>query len=264
MKKIIAVLLLAASIMACQNKNQKTTGSELAIKSDTLSFNYDSLKVYSKNIPDRPDTTYAKISYPIFKNDTLNQYLKRQVFDFFAKEEPATSYQDIANSFVKGYDDFVKDDRNSRPQTWCLIIKIEVLRQKPNYLALRHTHYDYTGGAHGNTNISYINYNPQQHKEITLDSLIGQDKMPALTSLAEGIFRKDEKLSATEPLEGKYFFDDGKFILAQNFYVSDQGLVFLYNAYEIKPYSEGTTALTIPFAALKDLAKPHTILTSNP
>ena len=76
------------------------------------------------------------------------------------------------------------------------------------------------------------------------------------------IFRKNEKLSATEPLEERYFFDKGKFALAQSFYVNDKGLVFLYNPYEIKAYAEGYTELIVPFSALKAIAKSNTILTT--
>ncbi|WP_324288612.1 RsiV family protein [Pedobacter sp. SL55] len=68
-------------------------------------------------------------------------------------------------------------------------------------------------------------------------------------------------MSATEPLEQKYFFTNGKFALPKSFYVSDKGLVFLYNPYEIKAYAEGVTELVIPFSELSGIAKPQTILT---
>jgi len=45
--------------------------------------------------------------------------------------------------------------------------------------------------------------------------------------------------------------------------VSEKGLVFLYNAYEIDAYAAGRTILTIPFADLKDIAKPNSLLTST-
>lgn len=259
MKKILALLLMASGFMACQNGNHKSEPTDTAL-ADTLSYAYDSVKVYSQHV--LKDTTQASISYPVFKNDALNTYIKRHVFDYFAKEEPVTSYQDIANSFVKGYDDFVNNNKDTH-QTWFLNIKIKVLKQTAHYLALQVIHSDYAGGAHGNTNISYINYNPQTNEEITLDSLIQKDKMPQLLSIAESIFRKDEKLATTESLADKYFFENDKFALANSFYIDDKGLLFLYNPYEIKPYASGITRLSIPFSALKDIAKPNSILTTN-
>lgn len=259
MKHTLIFLFVLLAFSACQN-GKKGTGENVSSK-DTLSYTYDSIKVYSKNPNNLIDTPKASISFPVFKNDTLNQFIKRQVFNYFAEEEPITSYQDIADSFIKGYDDFVNTNKGTQ-QSWFLIIKINVLKQASNYLSLKYIHSDYAGGAHGNTTISFLNYNPKTNTQITLESLITQGKMETLVNIAESIFRKNEKLSATEPLEGKYFFDKGKFTLAQNFYVSDKGLVFLYNPYEIKAYAEGYTALIVPFSALKTIAKSNTILTT--
>jgi len=262
MKNSLAFLFLLLTISACQNGTDQK-GKTVIAASDTLTYTYDSVRVNSKNIPKKVvDTPNAVISYPVFKNDTLNQFIKRQVFNYFAKEEPVTSYQAIADSFIKGYDDFVSTNKDTQ-QAWFLIIKINVLKQSENYLALKYIHSDYAGGAHGNTTISFLNYNPKTNQEITLDSLIQTGKMATLTNIAEVIFRKNEKLNATESLEEKYFFDKGKFSLAQNFYVSNKGLVFLYNPYEIKAYAEGYTELIIPFEAIKNIARPNTILTTQ-
>ena len=261
MRNIIASLFLVFSLAACQNSSEK----KLVETADTLTYTYDSVRVYSKHIPKndygRIDTSKAVISYPTFKNDTLNQFIKRRVFDSFAQEEPATSYEAIANSFIKGYDDFVLTDKETH-QSWYLIIKINVLKQSPNYVALKYIHSDYVGGAHGNTMISFLNYDPKTNKEIKLDSLIQTGKMDTLVAIAESIFRKNEKLTPTESLEEKYFFEKGKFSLAMSFYVNEKGLVFLYNPYEIKAYAAGYTELIIPFSAIKDIAKPNTILTT--
>ena len=83
-----------------------------------------------------------------------------------------------------------------------------------------------------------------------------------MTKIGERIFRNDEKISSTASLTENYFFENGKFNLPENFYISNKGLVFLYNPYEIKPYVAGTTELVIPFANLKKIAKPNTILSS--
>lgn len=265
MKKLALILIATSILMACNSEKKDTTGSG-DTKTDTLTYKYDSVKVYSKYIikeDKNSDTAKASIKYPIFENQELNTYVNRQVLDYFSKEDRSvSSYQDIVNSFIKGYDSFYAENKDTH-QWWFLQIDIKVLRQTSDYLAMQYIHSDYAGGAHGITNISYLNYNPKTNQPITLDSLIDVSQKPKLLSIAEGIFRKNEKLSATEPLADKYFFDKGIFALAQNFYVSDKGLVFLYNPYEIKAYAFGTTELIVPFSALKEIAKPHTILTSS-
>ncbi|RZL47171.1 MAG: DUF3298/DUF4163 domain-containing protein [Pedobacter sp.] len=268
MRKLICLVTIILFFASCRNeKKEDQTTDGTTVNADTLTYKYDSVKVYSKNITKTDalprDTAKSVIKYPVFENDSLNQYINRQVLDYFSEEDPAIiSYKDIATSFIKGYDSFFAENKDT-PQSWYLIIDIKVLKQSGNYIALQKMHSDYAGGAHGITVISYLNYNPKTNKPITLDSLIAIKQKPKLLSLAESIFRKNEKLTATEPLSDKYFFENGKFALAQSFYVGDKGLVFLYNPYEIKAYAYGTTELIIPFVDLKNIAKPNTILTSK-
>ncbi|WP_316765657.1 DUF3298 and DUF4163 domain-containing protein [Pedobacter frigiditerrae] len=264
MKKLAIYLVLICIVAACRNDKGKTETSETSI--DSLTYGYDSVKVYSKNIvkiDSITDTAKAVIQYPIFKNEELNKYIQRQVLNYFSEEDKAViAYQDIAKSFITGYDSFYHENKDTQ-QVWFLNIDVHVIHQTANYIALEYIHSDYSGGAHPNTNFSFINFNPKTNQPLTLDSLIDKGNKAKLTSVAEGIFRKDEKLSSTEPLAGKYFFSDGKFTLPDNFYVSNKGLVFFYNPYEIKAYAFGTTEITIPFTVLKEIAKPNTILTTN-
>lgn len=265
MKKIILFFAITLIFTACRNENVNKNNAVSSSISDTLSYNYDSVKVYSKNIINSEnnytDTTKAIISYPVFNNDDLNKFIERQVTDYIAKDEQTASYDYLANSFVKGYDEFYAANKDTF-QSWFLMINITVLNQKKDYIALKYLHADYSGGAHPNTNSTFINYNPKNNQPITLDSLFEKNQKQALIKLGESIFRKNENLSPTISLENGYFFENGKFNLPNNFYISNKGLVFLYNPYEIKPYVAGTTELVIPFSNLKKIAKPNTILSS--
>lgn len=263
MRRIIQIGILALLFSACRNNGKEPRGQAL---NDTLSYHYDSVKSVSPMVVKTEglmfDTTKAIITYPVFSDTSLNTFLKRQVFNYFAKEEPEDTYGSITKSFISGYEEFRKD-YPERLQSWYLIINLKVLRQLPGYLSVQYSHADYAGGAHGNSSINYLNYNPETKQEIALDSLIVPGKMPQLVKIAENIFRKNEKLNSGESLEDRYFFENGKFSLAQNFRVTDQGLLFLYNPYEIKPYVDGYTELLIPFRDIQDIARPHSILSSS-
>ena len=266
MKKLGLFVIMLCLFIACRNEKPKEQTNAQPNQVDTLSYTYDSVKVYSKYVikNDRgTDTAKAIVKYPVFKNQELNTYINRQVLNYFSEEDQsATSFQYITQSFINGYESFYAENKNT-PQWWFLIIDINVIRQSKDYIVLKYIHSDYVGGAHGNTNISYLNYNTKTNQPITLDSLIDSSEKPKLLSIAEQQFRKDEKLTASEPLGDKYFFENGIFTLANSYYVSEKGLVFLYNPYEIKAYAAGTTELLIPFSALKAIAKPNSILRST-
>jgi hypothetical protein len=81
-----------------------------------------------------------------------------------------------------------------------------------------------------------------------------------LTKVADSIFRKQENLTPTASLKNDYFFKGDQFSLNKNFLITPLGLKFLYNQYEIKPYAAGQTVLDIPYAQIKTLLQPGTVV----
>lgn len=267
--KRTGIFVLLISFMACQSE-KKTTGAAdsiaMAGATDTLTYSYDSVKVYSKSPLSKDknitDTSKATISYPVFADKNINDFILKKVLLTADSGKNYSSYQAYASDFIKGFDDFQKTEKDS-PQTWFLEIKNEVTAQKTSYLSIRSRFVSYMGGAHPNTVFSYLNYNTLSKQEILLDSLLLPGAMPKLTAVAEEIFRKNEKLSPTASLKDGYFFENNTFSLNHNFTITEEGLKFLYNPYEIKAYVYGTTELLIPFSALKGIAKPNSLLSPS-
>lgn len=267
--KQLYILLLAAGFAAC-NSEQKIAGHADSATIDgpvtKLTFTYDSVKVYSKHpVPageNTSDTSKAVISYPVFSDEKINQFIAQKVMASAGEGEHYTSYAEFTNAFIKNFDDFSKENK-AYAQTWFMSGKVEVKEQQPGYLSFLYTYVNYEGGAHPNSVFSYLNYNPLRHREIVLDSLIIPGSMPKLTAIAERIFRKNEKIAPNASLKDNYFFENDKFSLNQNFSITKTGLKFLYNPYEIKAYAFGITELLIPFRELKEIARPNSLLTQE-
>lgn len=263
MKKL-TLLFLSLSFIACQNEKKTINSSDLNETDQTaLSFKYDSVKVSSnvliKGNENTTDTTKAVISYPVFSDQKINQFIEQKVMNCADEGEHYTTYKDFTNAFIQNFDTFSKENKEYG-QTWFMDAKVKVEEQHPQYISFLLTFVNYEGGAHPNSAFTYLNYDPQNHKEVILDSLIKPGSMPELTAIAEKIFRKNEKLSPTASLKDNYFFENDKFSLNHNFSINKKGLKFLYNPYEIKAYAYGITELLIPFADLKNIAKPNSLL----
>ena len=268
MRKLIMALAIAATIVACQTE-QKTNGSVDSTIStdqpidDSLTYRYDSIKVYSKNPVSKDarvtDTAKAVISYPVFSDTIVNNFLKKKITGMTDGEKSYSTYESYGKGFINGFDDFQKDNKD-RIQTWFLSIGTKVIRQQPSYLSFYTTYINFAGGAHPNSSFTYQNYNPETHQEITLDELLLPGSRPKLNEIAEKVFRANEKLSPAQSLKGLYFFENDVFKLNDNFTVTEEGLLFLYNPYEIKAYAFGVTKLLIPFKQLQGIAKPNSLL----
>ncbi|HWW38230.1 DUF3298 and DUF4163 domain-containing protein [Pedobacter sp.] len=266
MKKIAALLALS-SILACQSEKKggqaaDSTNTEVTAITDTLTFKYDSLKVYSKlALPaSSKDTTKATIVYPVFSSNKINSFIQAAALKTDSPDDPEyKNYSELAAGFIKGFDDYKKDNKDDQ-QTWFKEVRIKVQQQRKGYLGLRYDFIDYAGGAHPNYAIVFHNYSTISDKSVTIDSLIKPGSLPALTATAEKIFRKNEKLTPKQSLADHYFFEKNTFSLPRNFTITDQGLKFLYNPYEIKPYAAGTTELLVPFEQIKEILKPNPVL----
>ena len=270
MKSKLAALILVTGLYACTgNKKSAETSDTTAkavvggTKTDTITYTYDSVKVYSKNKISKnkqvTDTAKAVILYPVFADAETNKFIKERVITLAGKQDVYKSYKEVAAGFIKEFDTFQATDMGSA-QTWFEDISLKVVANYPNYLSILNTFADYKGGAHPNVLFTYLNYNPKTYQTITLDSLIIAEGMPKLRAVAENIFRKNEQLAPNASLSDGYFFADGVFSLPETFTVTKDGIKFLYNPYEIKAYAAGTTELIVPFSKIKDIMKESSIL----
>ncbi|WP_442588193.1 DUF3298 domain-containing protein [Pedobacter sp. AW31-3R] len=267
MKKI-AALILVTGLYACnsEKKTDKVVDSAQSAVTqipDSLTYSYDSVKVYGNPKVSKnelvTDTAKAVIVYPVFSDAAVNKFIEDRVTGMSGQQGLYKTYKDVATGFIKEFNAYQAKNADAG-QSWFEDIDLKVTANHPSYLSILFTYVDYKGGAHPNTLFTYLNYNPKTYQTITLDSLITSDGMPKLRAVAEQIFRKNEKLAPKASLSEGYFFAEGVFSLAETFTVTKEGLKFLYNPYEIKPYASGTTELIVPFADLKDILKPSSIL----
>jgi hypothetical protein len=122
------------------------------------------------------------------------------------------------------------------------------------------------GGAHGLETRNYYNFDLTTGNLITEKDLFKSNyeselaKLIKLRIVEESKEYKDEKNS--EPildLENTDYWTDS--IKANgNFYITDEGINYVFNPYEIAPYYMGQTEVTLPFNRLSSLLKPNNII----
>jgi hypothetical protein len=229
---------------------------------DTLLYQYKTFKQRAADCGTKPDSgcTVVQFKYPVFAgqpafNDTV-RHRTAALFGVYKKAD--TSFKQFADRFMKAYQQEMVN-RNYKV-IYTLQTTTTVLRQDSALVTLQISGYSFQGGAHGSSLTTFINWNPKTQQYIKLSNILIDNYQPALDSVAEKIFRKQENLGDTEPLKTNYFFAKDKFSLNDNFAITPIGLRFIYNEYEIKPYAAGKTELFIPYAEIKTLLRPHTVV----
>ncbi|GHU42131.1 hypothetical protein FACS1894190_11090 [Spirochaetia bacterium] len=103
----------------------------------------------------------------------------------------------------------------------------------------------YTGGAHPNHLKTYYVLDTGAMKQVSLDDVILKTSRPALQSLIEDALRKKFRLAAGSPLKSGGFFED-TVEATENFFLTEQGLGFAWDQYEIAPYVTGQIEIVLP------------------
>lgn len=107
------------------------------------------------------------------------------------------------------------------------------------YYTVEINQYQYSGGAHGISELSYINWNAETNKLVQISDLFKKDvdyKQLVNTLVKEEINRRE--------VNGEFFFSgsDGFQSIQENqpFYIDTNGdLIIVFNVYEIAPYASG-------------------------
>jgi hypothetical protein len=119
----------------------------------------------------------------------------------------------------------------------------EVTYQSPSLISIAINSYVNSGGAHGNLNITFFNFD-STGTLLKFNDLFTDKE--GLTEVVKAYFEEETKGS-----EINYFFGE-PFHLPVNIGFNDEGVVFFYNVYEIASYSDGITEFTVPFDAIEN------------
>ena len=261
------LILVCAGLSSCMwSARGKKAPADINI--DTLKFHYQAIHERATDCAVKRDSACSttNIKFPVFNNAiVLNDTVKKRLLALFDQylEHPSkqndTSFAQLSKSFLASYEKRQKE-QPSRHMFYTLDSYAKVMRQDSSLTTLEFGGYEFNGSAHGATVVQYINWNTKTNKNLKLTDLLIDGYEKPLNQIAEKIFRKHEELSDSASLKPDYFFKDGKFALNQNFLITPLGLRFMYNIYEIKPYAAGRTPLLIPYAQIKNLLKPNTVI----
>lgn len=249
--------------------------------SDALEFTHnslsDSVKLF-KNVDGSPIATFdinlliPKTSRKDVADFLIPQILKipesvslteddgdKQVKKIPVFKDAAALMQANRDSFFSMYKDVFKDEKPSATNeyfamNYANLTSTDVVYNEKNILSLAISNYDFEGGAHGNHGTTLVSYNLNEKKVITLNDVFGADYKPILNKALEISLRKKFKLASKDSLSNILF--DNKIEATDNFCITNKGILFMYNPYEIASYASGEIDLYVPFADIKQVLNP--------
>lgn len=158
------------------------------------------------------------------------------------------------DSFFSSYKEDMKqdtpmDEQEMNSPSWNYSQSLHcILRYNAqDIVAIEQSYYSFLGGAHGNYYSTFLNIDMLQNKSLQLSDVLNIDSA-SLQKILETSFRKDYHLPITKPLTGILF--DPYLATTDNFYISEKGLLFVYNPYEVAAYAVGQINVFVSYTQL--------------
>ena len=228
-------------------------------------YDYDITdRSYSPN-NDTSNVTSVYLSYPIFSHpiyngvavDSINASVKRLILPDDKTDEQ------FADDFLKEYQYFYKerDSINKAEKTginfipsWSYSSQMYVLVNGVKLIVTQKDDENYMGGAHGMYGTLFYNYDAKKGKLLTVDDVF-TDTVALVDNITKyfiNAYQLDDSVSLAE--QG-FFVEGEKLPMTSNFALLPEGVVFVYNVYEIAPYAFGMAEITVPYAAISNIMK---------
>jgi hypothetical protein len=239
---VIAVLAVIGIVLYTHESNKDVTQNPVTETKPlpATADEWPSAIVKEETIKDDKSYYIIDATYPVVKDAVITEYFKSFVDDAIAQFKDDTSWA-------------AGDGADVAPaEASSLSLNITYKEQKStradNFVFSLTT---YTGGAHGLSATKSFTFSPTG-QVINLNSLFtNEDK--GLQAVAAYVQQELSKRPDADP----QMIKDGTVAKAENFLnfmVTDTGITFTFDPYQVAPYSSGTQTVDVPVSAFKTYA----------
>ena len=215
-----------------------------------MSFSFSEASPNKEASVQQVETKTLKKKTPYFKSELNipvvripgNNVLSDRINKIFMEE--ALAFRDqVEGEAKKTYEELTKAGIEVTPYE--VITKYQIHNIK-DYLSLTIIYYQYTGGAHGISQVLAHNYDLASGNRLELKNIFkeGYNYQEIINKIIkEAIAKKPEE-----------FFPDAFQGISekQSFYIGKDGITIYFQNYEIAPYSAGNPEFLIPYRAISE------------
>ncbi|MBS1589526.1 MAG: DUF3298 domain-containing protein [Bacteroidetes bacterium] len=213
----------------------------------------------AKGLPQAAETPVAESDF-MFVVAPHNDWLNKQICNIL-NIDSNLSFKDGVNKsntqYFADYRDQLKDIDSLRPIETFNYARYQTIMpvyNDRNLITLQNDFYEFSGGAHGNYGTLFHTYDLINKKELKLSDLIQIDSI-TLQPIVERAFREQYRIKVKNLSQVLF---DPHLATTDNFYITNKGIGFLYNPYEVASYAQGQINVFVPFSALKQWLSPYT------
>lgn len=274
MKRIsyLAAIVLTALMTSCTGFGLKGQGGESGDSVEAVTLTFDTLHVVrSRKLIEGKEQPCYDINLQLLlareENEVArltNQTICRM---FFEKEGDAAKLMNqmadsVANGFAQELMEFYDPENEDASFTSAYTYEEKgypLPNARSGYLVYERNLYSYLGGAHGSTFFQYRNIRLTDGKVmLQSDVFLPGEAEEKVKALIMRQLMEDSDCATVEQLQeetGITMLGD-VYINDDNFQLLADGILFLYNIYEIAPYACGPVSVVVPYDQLAPYIQP--------
>lgn len=263
MKRITITFLSAALLTACgEESKEKETSTDKGepqdiVEQDTLQEeSSEELEVRYSQMGEIAmgceNDTVVTVNYISFDEvtphaDMLNERIEAYVIgDLDFGEVDASSIKEAVDQFAA---DAEAEAKEFDTPCWDFTANADVVAAWDNKLTVEYSSYIYSGGAHGSFWNTFVNLNLNNGQEFDLTDVVTDTT--ALKKVVEDKFR-DQYMDGYDTYQSAGFWiQEGQFPFASTFGLMEDGIVFVYQLYEIAPYAGGMQDVEVKYSEIE-------------
>jgi len=165
------------------------------------------------------------------------------------------NFRIFKRDYLSGNEDLYKQMPDAGALNWELLRFMHIVCNENYILSFYILNYAFTGGAHGLENMDYSNVDLRTGKVLRLSDIIAEGRKQYLSKLLTKKLKLMNKIPEYQRLSDSGYFVD-EIQPNDNFYLMPGGIGFLYNHYDIAPYSFGATDIFLSADEVSDLIRP--------
>ncbi|MBO5960426.1 MAG: DUF3298 domain-containing protein [Paludibacteraceae bacterium] len=256
---LFTVLLVSCSVTQEQQTivTERYEKSEMSCLKEGLSdsINLHVVVDYPTEIEGVGEEALHNIQSTLIKHSLGEDYLRYATVD----EMLAAFAEDVLNEYrrdnlplyeeMSEYEEYGMNLNNEH------FLEVDVQTDEGRVLSFSVERYLYLGGAHGINNRLFLNFDKQTGCVLTENDLFIEGAEEDLTHLLLlNLVRQNDDLSLISDVEASDY-EKESIRPNGNFYFAPEGVVYIFNPYEIGPYSLGETNICIPVEEVRPYLK---------
>lgn len=223
---------------------------QLAPESEQLGLRTQAFELEVQRAGCRRRCTRYQVSWLFFPGQpALNQHLLGEAG---GAARPPADAEAAASRMQQTGRLFVQDAEGSHIP-WDARLVLRLLPGVGEVRVLAQEQWTFTGGAHGSTQLIYLNWHVGESRVLTLDDLLLPGQLSAFWHLVEQAY--DDWLRGKDNPE--VFMESWPFQRTENVALLAAGVRLQYQAYELGPYVEGMPAFDISYDQLQGVLRPE-------